>query len=184
MNYEYLMKSWLTWASCPSTSSQTRRGLTEFRAENYEAAQDESAIKTTYLRINIDMKRNNINSHCYSSVNMIILWGRLHFYQIRQSPVREIPGRPRLGIVILEDVLEDLVRHAGDVCQGGHDEGGEKGEEQGAPHDADVDWVRWNVRSSSEWATPTPEVTWSLDIRHRRNMRIGRSAHLAHMANH
>lgn len=56
-----------------------------------------------------------------------------------QSPVRKISCRPRLGIIILEDVLEDLVRHAGDVCQGGHDEGGEKREEQGAPHDAAVD---------------------------------------------
>mgnify|MGYP007048363525 CR=1 FL=1 len=72
MNYEYLMKSWLTWASCPSTSSQTRRGLTEFRAENYEAAQDESANKTTYLRINIDMKRNNVNAKSHSSEKKII----------------------------------------------------------------------------------------------------------------
>ena len=71
------------------------------------------------------MKRNNINTHCHSSENKIISSGRLHFYHIGQSPVRQIPCWPGLGIVILEDVLEDLVRHAGDICQGADDEGGE-----------------------------------------------------------
>ena len=46
-------------------------------------------------------------------------------HHMGQSPVRQISRWPGLGIVILEDVLEDLVRHAGDVCQGADDEGGE-----------------------------------------------------------
>ena len=54
------------------------------------------------------------------------------------SPVRQIPGRPGFWIVILENVFEDLVRHGGDVCQCGDDRGGQEAEEQGVPHDANV----------------------------------------------